>query len=89
MGYKASGSREREMETVVVFRVSLSYGAWRATGVTSVNVVVDGVDTSSQAIDKAIAMVKVLREDKPSQVSATMDSYEREIPRQIEGERVD
>ena len=88
MAYK-SASTERQMETVVIFRVSLSYGGWRSTGVTSVTLVVDGVDTSSQAIDKAIAMVKVLREDKPSQVTATMDSYEREIPRQIEGERIE
>lgn len=73
----------REMETVVVFSVNLNWGGYRETGVTSVNIHVDGVSTSSEAIDKAIGMVKVLREDYPRSVSASMDSYEREIPKAL------
>lgn len=70
-------------ETVVQFGVDLSWGDWRAEGVSRVHVVVEGCATSSEAIDKAITMCKPLRTDQPRSVSASAETFERRKPRQL------
>lgn len=65
------------------FTVSLQWGAYRAIGASSINVAVEGCSTSSEAIDKAIAICKPLREDAPSHVSADHYTFERAKPKQV------
>mgnify|MGYP001571602336 CR=1 FL=1 len=72
-----------EMETVVSFSVSLSWNEWRQPGVSSVNIRVQGCTTSTEAIEEALRMVKVLREDAPRQVTATAETWEQPKPKQL------
>lgn len=78
--------QEREMETVVQFHVQLSYERdyhSNVEGVTSIGLTVEGCSTSSEAIEKAIAMVRPLREDQPRTVSANLEKFEREKPLKV------
>lgn len=74
------GNRERKQETVVQFSVSLDWDLWHAEGVRSVQVNVHGCSTSSEAITKALAIVRPLREDPPKRVNASMEEFTRDIP---------
>ena len=76
---------KRETETVVSFTVTLTWDNWRSQGVRSVTVGIEGCSTSSEAIEKAIATVKPLREDAPKNASSSCDTWEREKPAALLG----
>lgn len=77
-------NRDRpKKETVVTFRVTLSWNDWRSIGVTQVTVYVEGCTTSSEAIEKARKIVEPIRSDHPKTTNAQLEEWERDIPQKI------
>jgi hypothetical protein len=81
MTMKNYNRADKKMETVTAFHVSLRWQSGYTTveQVTSVDVTTVGQGTSSEAITRAIEMVKPLRVDAPQSVNASMTTFEREI----------
>lgn len=78
-----SYGKKEPTETVVHFKITLNWDQWHTPGINAVDVTVEGCTTSSQAIDKAIEIVRPLREDRPKRVSAQLEEFERPIPKQV------
>ena len=86
MAHFANHVTESDEIQIVQFNVTLSWSwgsSYRVIGVRSAQVMVEGCSTSAEAITKAIEMCKPLREDPPTNVSATVDTFTRRIPKKI------
>ena len=53
------------------------------TGLNRATIVIEGVATSTQAIEKAKAILKSVREDEPRETKAELKTAKRRIPKSI------
>src|SRR5258706_115393 len=79
-----------DMEEVAQFKVDMKWGheyygseSVMPVGLLNVSIVVEGVATSTQAIEKAKEILKPVREDEPRETKAELRKSKRRLPKKI------
>jgi hypothetical protein len=76
-------------EEVAQFLVSMRWGqeyygsSPMSVGLSYVQIVIEGVATSTQAIEKAKEILKEVREDEPRETKAELKTTKRRIPKRV------
>lgn len=81
---------EKDYEEVAQFIVELSWGAdhyydqqQRQPGLDYAKIVIEGVATSTQAIEKAKELLASVRVDEPRKTEAELKTFKRLIPKRV------